>query len=102
MVWQRIELNSDYRTIPSNLVVVFSTVCRIVKQFDESGSVCKHLHPKDCCIRKLIKLVEQVIWNVVLRKHGIFAGNRTRVGSCLLHHVEVKESSVCMQFSEEK
>ena len=53
MVWQSEVLGLSHYTIASNLQVDRSTVSRIVKLFNASGSVCKKFYPSQKAYRKL-------------------------------------------------
>ena len=58
MVWQREVLGYTYDTVAKNLSVDVSTVSRVVKLFNSSGSVDKKHYSRNKCFQKLTPPVE--------------------------------------------
>ena len=69
-------------------------MCRVLKRFDESGSVSKRPYPDNCHTKKLSKSVEQVILNLVLCDPGIFLQEIKELSR--VYHVEVHKSTLCI------
>ena len=101
IVWQRVALELDVKTISANLGIDASTVCRIVKKFNETGDVCKKKYPKDCRMKQLTKAIELIVLNLVINKPGIFL-REIKEELSHVYGAEVHESTLCMHVFKEK
>ena len=72
MVWQRAVLGYTLQRVAANLCVDPSTVARISKQFEQTGTVCKKKYSSVGKMRKLSKPVQFAILHLVLKKPGIY------------------------------
>ena len=87
-------MDLDCKTIPLN-VCVDSTVCRVLKHFNEARSVSQRPYPDNCHTKKLSLSAEQVILNLVLCEPGIFS-QEVKEDLSHVYHAELQESTICI------
>ena len=93
MVWQREVLGLSYRTVARNLNVDSSTVFRVVRHFNITGSV----HPKcrsAATNEILTDSVKLIILTLVLTVPGIYLREMVRELE-FVYSVEVHRSTIC-------
>ena len=94
VVYQREGLELSYERIAANLSIDSSTAKRIVKLFNDTGSVSKKKYDKSGLTRKLTDVVQFFILQLVIQRPGILLrGIKAEV--CRVLSVEVEESTVC-------
>ena len=79
MIYQREGLCFPFHRIADNLNVDISTVKRICKIFKQTGNVNKKRYPKEKSSRKITKVVQFYILNLILSNPGIY-----------LHEIQLK------------
>ena len=94
MVWQREVLGFKYHQIASNLNVHPSTVCRVAKLFDRSGSVDHKPYLRDKQFQSLTPVVELVLLHIVLQKPGIYL-HEIKKELAEATGVDVSASAIC-------
>ena len=72
MVWQCMALKCTYDQVARNLGVDRTTVSRIVKLFETTGTVSKKGYPKERAFRKLTTPAQLLISNLVIKNPGIY------------------------------
>ena len=95
IVWQTLALRLHPKQVASNLGVDETTVNRIAKLFEETGSIEKKLYPAERAFRKLTEPAQFFILNLVVSKPGIYL----REIKHELHvnlGVDVTESAICV------
>lgn len=80
IVYQCLGLDLSYRKVASNLGVDPSTLSRVVKRFQLTGSVTKEIYNSSTLPRKLTDIVQFLILQLVIERPGIFLH---RSGTCL-------------------
>ena len=95
IVWKKLALGLDNKSISSNLCVDPSTVHRVIKRFNECGSVNKKEYPNDCRVKKLITSAELIILNMVLQNPGVYL-REIQEELSRVYGVDVHESTLCM------
>ena len=93
IVWQSCALRLSNKTIASNLSIDESTVQRIVRLFDTTGTVSKKPYPAENAFRKITETVQLFICNLILQQPGVFLREITNEVSNTLG-VDVSESAV--------
>ena len=94
MVWQREVLGYKYHQIALNLNVHPSTVCRVVKLFDRSGSVDHKPYLRDNQFKLITPVVELVLLHIVLQKRGIYL-DEIRKELAEATGVHISASAIC-------
>ena len=84
----------SYREIAANLCVDVSTVCRTVQLFERTGNVSKKEYNAASLPRKITKVVELLILQLVLQHVGI---TLTEIRKELLYMsgVDLSASTIC-------
>ena len=72
MVWQKEVMGLKLKDVATNLSVDISTVWRVIKLFENTGSVVKRPYPKGKRTKKLTDVVKLLILHVVISRPGIY------------------------------
>ena len=94
MVWQRKVQGLTLNRVAANLSVDTSTVHRINKQFDASGTVSKKQYSSPNTPVKLSEPVKLTVLHLVLNKPGIYLWEIQREIS-VIFHLEISPSALC-------
>ena len=94
MVYQKEGMGLSYAEVAKNLNVDQSTVKRVVKLFIDSGNVTKKCYDKSSLPRKIMKVVQFCILQLVLQYPGIKLREIKSEVNYLLQ-VELDESTIC-------
>ena len=95
LVWQTIALQLPTRQVASNLSVDESTVLRIVRLFETTGSVDKQKYPSEKSFRKITKPAEFFILHLVIDRPSIYLREIKNELQKELG-VAVSESAICV------
>ena len=94
MVYQREGMGLSYTEVAKNLSVDQSTVKRVVKLFNDTGNVTKKSYDKSNLPRKVTKVVQFCILQLVIQYPGIKLREiKSEVSYSL--QVELDESTIC-------
>ena len=94
VVYQREGLGLSYERIAANLSIDSSTAKRIVKLFNDTGSVSKRKYDKSGLTCKLTDVVQFFILQLVIQHPGILL-REIKAEVCRVLSIEVEESIVC-------
>ena len=99
MVWQRCVLGSENKVIAQNLNVDVATVWRVIKLFNETGTISKKAYPQEKSFRKLTPPLELMVLHLALNRPGIYL---REIQSELLATTgaEVSQSAICRFFQK--
>lgn len=94
IVYQKEGMGLSYTEVAKNLSVDLSTVKRVVKLFNNTGNVTKKRYDKSNLPRKVTKVVQFCILQLVIQYPGIKLGEIKSEVSYLLQ-IELDESTIC-------
>ena len=95
LVWQVLALQLPIKKVAANLSVDGSTVRRIVRLFETTGSVNKKAYPSEKSFRKITKSAELFILHLVIDKPGLYLRELKNELELQLG-IDVTESAICV------